>query len=131
MLQDLEYTYKGEINIPLRYYFSRNNENAKVNLHVTEKNHGFIPLNLCFRDYLRKHNNAKNYYEKLKFNLLQDPKSFQKIDGMFSGYALGKDKFIKDTLQKAGFNYLIVNFCMHYNEWQEYHLKIKDMSHIY
>ena len=35
--------------------------------------------------------------------------------------ALGKDEFIKGILDKAGFEGLNVNFCMHHREWEAYH----------
>ena len=44
LLQKIGYTFKGELNIPLRYYFSKNTNESKVNLHVCEKTHGFISL---------------------------------------------------------------------------------------
>ena len=40
------------MNVRLHYYFRKN---KKINLHVTELDHGFIKLNLCFRNYLRAH----------------------------------------------------------------------------
>lgn len=120
-LQDIGYVLKGELNIPLRYFFSKNDGTSKVNLHVTEKDHGFIKLNLCFCDYLRTHPAALEEYAKLKDSLLKDPKSFEKISNKFSGYNLGKDRFIKNSLDQAGFNDVTINFCAHYREWEEYH----------
>lgn len=120
VLQNIGYLYKGEYNIPLRYYFSKDTP-PKVNLHVVENDHGFIALNLCFRDYLRMHEEARLAYSDLKEQLITDPKSHQKIRAKFSGYNLGKDRFIKDILNKAGFDGLTLNCCMHDREWAEYH----------
>jgi len=120
ILQNLGYTFKGELNIPLRYYLSKNTMQSKVNLHIVEKEHGFIKLNLYFRDYLRANDEARKSYAMLKEELLKDPTSYIKISSGFTGYNLGKDKFIKSILQKAGFNGFSVNFCMHDNEWVEY-----------
>ena len=53
-LQNFGYVFKGELNIPLRYFFSKNQGRSKVNLHVCEQDHGFINLNLSFRDWLKK-----------------------------------------------------------------------------
>ncbi|MDP3641330.1 MAG: GNAT family N-acetyltransferase, partial [Alphaproteobacteria bacterium] len=121
VLQELGYVFKGEINIPLRYYFSKNTSDLKVNLHVVEPNHGFIRLNLCFRDYLRINTNARLDYETLKYRLIQDPINFERVNGGFPKYTLEKDTFIKSTLHAAGFDGLAVNFCTHHLEWNAYH----------
>ena len=125
LLQEIGYVYKGELNIPLRYYFSKNTEHSKVNLHVVEPNHWFITLNLCFRNYLRLNDDVRIAYANLKENLLKDPKSYQKTNNGFTGYNFGKNQFIKSILQQAGYNELHVNFCMHPEEWLEYH-RIKE-----
>ncbi len=121
ILQNQGYNFKGELNIPLRYYFSKNTIQSKVNLHVVENGHGFIKLNLYFRDYLRDNDDARIAYAMLKDELLKDPASYIKTSSGFTGYSLGKNKFIKSILQKSGFNDFNVNFCMHDNEWVEYH----------
>src|SRR3972149_4393855 len=38
-LRNFGYTFKGELIIPLRYYFSKNTPQSKVNLHVVENDH--------------------------------------------------------------------------------------------
>ena len=52
ILQGVGYVFKGELNVPLRYFFSKNASISKVNLHVCEQDHGFINLNLSrlFKD---------------------------------------------------------------------------------
>ena len=121
VLQDLGYEFKGEVNIPLRYYFTNKTRLLRVNLHVVEPNHGFTSLNLCFRDYLRTHEEACLAYGNLKDRLLKDPKSFQVITPPFPGYTLGKNQFIKDILDKAGYEDYSMNFCLHASEWEAYH----------
>lgn len=121
ILESNGYTYKKELNIPLRYYFSKNTPYSNLNLHVVEKDHGFIELNLKFRNYLRAHPEDVKRYADLKKDLLKDPGSFQKEEGRFSNYSLSKDTFIKDILKKAGYQGSLVNFCMHRNEWNQYH----------
>lgn len=116
LLQKLGYIFKGEINIPLRYFFSKNSGGTKVNLHVCENDHGFIPLNLAFRDWLRTNDHDKNEYQKLKHRILQDENSHKKILGNLPNYTLSKNKFIKEILSKTDFNELIVNFCTHEKE---------------
>ena len=56
------YTFKGELNIPLRHFFNKNTAESKVNLHMVESNHGFLTLNLCFTGYLRSHSEARLSY---------------------------------------------------------------------
>src|SRR5579872_2938376 len=51
-LEYLGFKYKGEYNIPMRYYFNRS-EGVDTNLHVYAEGHPEIELNLLFRDYLR------------------------------------------------------------------------------
>jgi GrpB-like predicted nucleotidyltransferase (UPF0157 family) len=50
-LESIGYQYKGEYNIPFRAYFTKDKQSIK--LHMVEPEHGFIALNLAFRDYLR------------------------------------------------------------------------------
>ncbi len=121
MLTKHDYIFKNELNIPLRYYFSKNTPLSKVNLHVVEKGHEFIHLNLSFRDYLRSHPEEIEKYAQLKENLLKDPKSFEVQEHRFSGYNLAKDAFIKSILKKAGYEGCHVAFCLHNQEWSHYH----------
>ena len=116
-LQHANYRFNGEMNIPLRYCFSKNTDASKVNLHVVEHDHGFIALNLCFRDYLRSHEDARVAYGNLKQQILKNPESYERGALRFPGYTLGKDQFIKKILEDAQFEGLSLAFCMHVNEW--------------
>jgi len=117
-LQHANYRFNGEMNIPLRYCFSKNTDVSKVNLHVVEPGHGFIALNLYFRDYLRNHEDARIAYGNLKQQLLKNPQSYERGAMRFPGYTLGKDQFIKKILEEAQFEGLSLAFCMHVNEWE-------------
>ncbi len=117
-LQSIGYTFKNELNIPLRYFFSKNSDALKVNLHVTELGHGFIDLNLRFRDYLRRHSESRQAYEDLKYKLLQDPTSLERVNGRFPKYTLEKHSFINSILDHAGYRGITFNFCTHYTEWE-------------
>lgn len=119
-LQNMGYTFKGELNIPLRYYFSKNTDTSKVNLHVVEQEHGFIALNLCFRDYLRQHSSLRDAYGALKQRLVQDPHSHERAGQRFKRYTLEKNVFIKNILTQADFQGMMVNFCLHDQEWAAY-----------
>lgn len=120
-LKQLGYVFKGEINVPLRYYYSKNTPDLKVNLHVITPGNGFIELNLCFRNYLRQNTDARLDYESLKIQLLQDPTSFERSNGGFARYTLRKDIFIKSILKQANFEGITLNFCTHHQEWEHYH----------
>lgn len=119
-LTKLSYTLGGEYNIPLRYGFPKRVGEYPINLHVVEKDHGFIELNLKFRDYLRSSKSAKKEYADLKKEILKDPESLIKDGKQFVKYNLRKDTFIKRILQKLDLSCLYVNFCMHDSEWKAY-----------
>ena len=112
----IDYVYKGEWNIPFKYGFTKRGL-LDVNLHVFEKGHVEIELNLMFRDYLRTHKKEREDYAKLKIKLLQDPTSLIKHNSMFTGYNLGKNDFIMEVLKKAGFNKIRFLKCTHHKEW--------------
>jgi len=116
-LEGLGFKYKGEYNIPMRFYFNRS-EGIETNLHVYEEGHPEIELNLLFRDYLRQHPDARNEYTKLKENLLQKKSSYEKNNSPFTGYNLGKDAFIRKILQAANFNRIRMMKCTHHVEWE-------------
>jgi GrpB-like predicted nucleotidyltransferase (UPF0157 family) len=117
LLESLGFKYKGEYNIPMRFYFSRS-ERIDANLHVYEDDHPEIELNLSFRDYLRTHRDARDQYSKLKEDLLKEKSSYEKNNSLFTGYNLGKDAFIRKILQAAQFNRIRMMKCTHYAEWE-------------
>ena len=118
-LEAIDYQYKGEYNIPFRAYFTK--DNPIIKLHMVEQGHGFIALNLSFRDYLKTHKDSAKEYQNLKYELVKDPSSFERGHGNFIKYTLAKNELIKSVLEKAGFEDLNINLCIHNKEWQEYH----------
>lgn len=116
-LESLDFKYKGEYNIPMRFYFNRS-EGVETNLHVYEEGHPEIELNLLFRDYLRQYSNARDEYSKLKEDLLKEKSSYEKNNSIFTGYNLGKDTFIRKILQAVNFNCIRMMKCTHYVEWE-------------
>ena len=115
-LESLGFKSKGEYNIPMRLYFSRN-LGVPINLHVYGVGHPEIELNLSFRNYVRAHNDVRDAYAALKADLLMEKSSFEVKNSVFTGYNLGKDAFIRDVLKKAGFNRLRMMKCVHHAEW--------------
>lgn len=117
-LEAIGYNYRGEMNIPFRFFFTKK---PTMHLHVYESNSPEIELNLLFRDHLRKHQSSCAEYACLKENLLNEENHNQKIFGVFSGYNLGKDAFIRKILEASGFDKLRLMRCTHYAEWETYH----------
>lgn len=116
-LEKVTYEYRGEFNIPFHRGFAKRHGEIPINLHLFEKGNPEIQLNLTFREYLRSHPEARDEYGKLKQRLASQTELHKRVQGRFSGYALGKDKFIKDILSKAGFQECCIRFCTHYDEW--------------
>jgi len=116
-LESLGYAYKGEVNIPFRFYFSKKSE-IEFHLHVYASDSPEIELNLLFRDFLRSHPNACNEYTELKRTLTEEQKAYKDVRPMFSHYTLGKNIFIRNILQQAGFDKLRLMHCTHYTEWE-------------
>ncbi|MCP5469294.1 MAG: GNAT family N-acetyltransferase [Chlamydiales bacterium] len=112
------FEYRGEFNIPLHYGF-RAHTPYDVNLHLYEEGDAEIELNLTFRDYLRAHPQVRDAYAQLKKELTQNPNIFEKENSMFTRYNLGKDAFIRDVLNKAGYNRLRMVRCVHHIEKKE------------
>ena len=120
-LQNLEYTYRGSFNIPLRKTYTKRSKDLNINLHVFSANDPEIELNLKFRDYLRQNQEARDKYQNLKLGLLADESSSVRGSGGFVNYTLRKNDFIKSVLNKAGFNSIMMNLCLHEAEWDNYH----------
>ncbi|HCU06804.1 MAG TPA: hypothetical protein DIC42_04395 [Holosporales bacterium] len=115
-LESQGYIGKGELNIPLRYYYSNNTIEPRINLHICEQDHGFVALNLSFRDYLRHNTTARDAYAALKTDILKSDTANNKPQGCFSNYNLQKDVFIRSILKKCNFAQYAITFCMHYAE---------------
>ncbi|HLD95586.1 MAG TPA: GNAT family N-acetyltransferase [Alphaproteobacteria bacterium] len=118
ILQKSGYTYKGELNIPFRDYFTKKVP-FEVNLHVYDDvNNPEIELNLLFKEYISTHEDDKKHYSALKMRL-STQEGANKNNGHVKVYTLGKDPFIKKILKKAGFQRLCLRFCTHYAEWDK------------
>jgi GrpB-like predicted nucleotidyltransferase (UPF0157 family) len=116
-IQQLGYVFKGEYNIPMRGYFNNKSAIDPFHIHMYEEFHPEIELNLCFRDYLRKHPNKRDDYAKLKADLIQDESSFDKEQSPFTNYTLRKGYFIREVLREAGFNRVRMMQCNDDTEW--------------
>ena len=115
-LEKIGYQYDGEWNIPLQCGFAKR-VGFHVNLHVFfEKDHPEVELNLAFRDYLRKHEDARIAYGNLKREILKNEENATKYVRVgnlwFPFYTLQKRSFIDDILRTIGFNRLRVLKCL-------------------
>jgi GrpB-like predicted nucleotidyltransferase (UPF0157 family) len=114
-LESIGYESRGEMFLPFREYLRKGKE---VNLHLYEGPSPEIELNLCFRDYLRSHPDYCHKYQQLKEELITKKSSFEKNNSNYTGYNLGKDKFIRSILQKAGFDKIRMMYANHHHEWE-------------
>ena len=93
----LGYNPRGELGIPGRRYFSRD-ETVDVrthHVHAFQKGDKNIERHIAFRDYMIAHPDAAREYDQLKTNL---SRVFQwDIDG----YCKGKESFVDEMEQKA------------------------------
>lgn len=92
----LGYESLGELGIPGRRYFRKDEENgARVcQVHAFEAGSPGAVRHLAFRDYLRTHPNLAKEYSELKIQLAQ-----RNLD--IEAYMDGKDAFIKALERQA------------------------------
>ncbi len=117
-LIDLNYSYDGGFNIPMRKVYGMNSNEINVNLHIYEENDSEVELQLLFRDYLRSHPKDRDKYAHLKYELVQDETAHQKNGSVYNGYTLRKADFIQSILKKAGFSRTRFVFCTYDKEWE-------------
>lgn len=114
-LEGLGYAFRGELNIPFRFYFTK--QQPPVNLHLYDAGSDEINLHLAFRDYLRKHDEMRDAYATLKTQLLAQEGASERSAYRFSNYTLGKNDFIRHILNISGFDGLTMRRPAHYSEW--------------
>lgn len=96
-MQALGYECMGELGIPGRRFFRKNDSSGMR----THQIHAFvhrspdIDRHLAFRDYLLAHPGTAQTYSELKRRLVET------CNGDFEAYMDGKDAFIKEIEQKA------------------------------
>jgi GrpB-like predicted nucleotidyltransferase (UPF0157 family) len=115
-LKEKGYVFKGELNIPFRYFFGKNNKENGINLHVCEKGNPEIKGFLTFRNYMREHPKAVAEYAALKQKIAATKEASVKKSYGLPKYTLMKNEFIREILRKAGFKEPCVRYPVHYNE---------------
>jgi GrpB-like predicted nucleotidyltransferase (UPF0157 family) len=97
-IRSLGYEYKGEMEIPGRFYFVlRHNGLSMTHLHLFPTSHPEWQKHLRFRDYLRAHSEAAAEYARLKRELAG------KFATQRQAYTNAKDAFIQSILLTAEF----------------------------
>jgi GrpB-like predicted nucleotidyltransferase (UPF0157 family) len=97
MMIELGYNPRGELGIPGRRYFSRNDSSGIRSHHVHAFQSGDIGLerHLAFRDYMIAHPEDAKKYARLKVDLAQE------FQWDINGYCDGKDAYVSGIEQKA------------------------------
>jgi GrpB-like predicted nucleotidyltransferase (UPF0157 family) len=92
-MQALGYESQGELGIPGRRFFPKNDASGMRTHQVHAFVHGspHIERHLAFRDYLIAHPKTAQAYSELKRRLVQT------CNGDFEAYMDGKDAFIKNA----------------------------------
>jgi GrpB-like predicted nucleotidyltransferase (UPF0157 family) len=93
-LENVGYQYRGENGIAGRYYFVKGDPRTH-HLHMVEVGSDFWKNHLLFRDYVRKHPEVAEEYERLKRDLAI------KYERDRGAYTEGKSKFIEAVLKRA------------------------------
>jgi GrpB-like predicted nucleotidyltransferase (UPF0157 family) len=116
ILLEREYVYRGELNIPFRHFFGKNEGEMKINLHVCEKGNPEIKGFLMFRDYMIAHKDAISAYADLKKKISLMREASTKRSYGLPTYTLMKNDFIRKILREAGFKEPCIRYPIHYNE---------------
>lgn len=114
-LNQLGYNFKGCLNIPFRYFYSKKTEELCVHLHVLLPEDPELEGFLLFRDYMNEHEDARKKYSELKLKIQQ----LLNTDGnehFLNEYTLAKNDFIASILRKAGFKGYCMRLVSHYAE---------------
>ena len=95
-LQTLGYGYRGEGEIPGRYYFDHVEGSLVQHVHMVVTGSDFWTRAVLFRDYLRAHPDVAQEYSTLKYSLAERYRNDR------VAYTEAKSDFIEGVLQRAG-----------------------------
>lgn len=100
LMQQLDYQYVPEYEdeLPMRRYFRKpphGSGKRKYHVHMVETTSDFWKDHIMFRDYLRKHETARDKYAQLKKNLAEKYKDDR------SAYSYSKTDFVAKILKLA------------------------------
>lgn len=108
-MQKLGYDIKGEFGFFLRRFFVKNNA---FHIHVFEYGNPEIDRHLNFRHWMRTHPDDKQQYEDLKKDLASQ------FSNDSTSYCIGKDEFIAEIDEKAGWRRVRVVKAFTDQEWE-------------
>lgn len=114
-LKEIGYQYRGCLNIPFRYFFSKRTEAIDVNLHVLLPEDPELEGFLVFRDFMNNHEDIRNEYSELKVKI-KNLLSSSKNEHFLNEYTLAKNDFITKVLKLAGFKGYCMRLVSHYRE---------------
>lgn len=110
-MENLGYVACGEYGIPLRRYFQKGKDIRTRNVHVFEQGNLEIDRHIKFRDWLCAHPDDLKAYASLKQDLAS------RFPNDIFSYCVGKDSFVAELDQKAGWNGLRIVNAVTPNEW--------------
>ena len=114
-LEALNYQYKGCLNIPFRYFYSKKTDKLCAHLHVLLPGDPELDGFLLFRDYLNTHEDVRKEYSELKLKI-QKLLETAENEHFLNEYTLAKNDFITSVLRKAGFKGYCMRLVSHYTE---------------
>lgn len=96
ILEKQGYENRGEQGVPGRQLFVKGPEENRTHyLHITKQSNNERKTMILFRDYLRRHKNARNEYNELKKQLAN------KFPNNRPLYTHAKDEFIQQIIDQA------------------------------
>ena len=106
-LNTIEYHFKGCLNIPFRYFYTKRTNTICSHIHAMLPGDPELEGFLIFRNYMNNHHEAREKYSALKIKIknLLDASGDEQL---LNKYTLAKNEFITSILKEAGFK----GYCM-------------------
>ena len=111
-LEKLGYVSYGEYGMLFRRFFTKGETSRTHHIHIWEEGNPEINKHLMFHDYLMTHPTDLKRYADLKLSLAHTFKNDRRA------YTFAKDDFIREILEKAGFQGLTMVQALTEREWK-------------
>ena len=115
ILEKIGYIFRGCLNIPFRYFFSKRSDDVNINMHVLLPGNPELEGFITFSEFMNKNKKLRDEYSNLKLKLKPLIKSTQN-EHFFNEYTLSKNEFITKVLKLAGFEGFCMRLVSHYSE---------------